>query len=394
MARGYSGKFTGSGARLMQGDAEQANQPVWETGGGLELPRLEADLETDVCVVGLGGSGLACVLELSNLGQSVVGLEAKTVAGGAAGRNGGFLLAGVSAFYHDAARVLGRERAKALYDLTLAELERIAAETPHSIRRPGSLRIASLAEEEADCEQQFTAMRADALPVEKYEGAEGHGLLFPGDGVFNPLERCRTLAKKALHQGAQLFENSPAVTISGDEVVTPRARIHCKKVVVAVDGGLERLLPELVGRVRTARLQMLATAPAQEVSFSRPVYARYGYEYWQQLPDGRVALGGFRDKAGEGEWTHDNEPGDEVQTLLTSFLRDTLGVTAPVTQRWAASVSYTESILPYFGEVRPDVWAVGGYNGTGNVVGALCGRGAAQRAVGQPSAIADLFQTR
>ncbi len=370
------------------------NRPVWEEGAGLSLPRLETDLHADVCVVGLGGSGLACVLELLNLGQSVVGIDARTIASGAAGRNGGFLLAGLSAFYHDAARGLGRERAKALYHLTLAELERMSAATPDAVRRPGSLRIAVSAEEVEDCERQFKAMRADSLPIERYEGVEGRGLLFPGDGVFNPLERCRTLAKKALAEGAQLFENSAAVSISGGEVVTPRARIRCKNVVVAVDGLLERILPELVGRVRTARLQMLATAPTNEVSLPRPVYARYGYEYWQQLPDGRIALGGFRDEAGEGEWTHDNEPGDEVQTRLTAFLRDRLGVTAPVTKRWAASVGYTESILPYFGEVRPDVWAVGGYNGTGNVVGALCGRGAAQRAAGESSPIADLFQTR
>ncbi len=372
--------------------------PVWEEGAGLTLPRLEPDLKADVCVVGLGGSGLACVHELLRLGKSVVGLDAGTVAGGAAGRNGGFLLAGLAAFHHDAVGALGRARAKALYDLTLAEVGRMAEETPDAIRRPGSLRVAASAEEQTDCEEQFAAMRADGLPVEIYEGAEGRGLLFPGDGVFNPLQRCRSLAKRALLEGARLFENSPAVTISGDEVVTPRARVHCQKVVVAVDGGLERLLPELTGTVRTARLQMLATAPAPEVSFPRPVYRRYGYEYWQQLPDGRVALGGFRDQAGAGEWTHDDEPGDEVQTLLTDFLRATLGVTAPVTKRWAAAVGYTSfennRILPYFGEVRPDVWAAGGYNGTGNVVGALCGRGAAQRAVGERSTIADLFQTR
>ena len=378
---------------------QRANTPVWEEGLELELPRLETDLKADVCVVGLGGSGLACVLELLRLNKSVVGIDAGTVAGGAAGRNGGFVLAGLSAFYHDAVQKLGRERAKALYDLTLSELKRMTEETPEAIRRPGSLRIAASKEEEADCEQQFAAMRADGLPVERYEGAEGRGLLFLGDGVFNPLERCRMLAKKAVLEGAHLFENSPAVAISGEEVVTPQARVLCRKVVVAVDGGLERLLPELVGTVRTARLQMLATAPEKEVSFPRPVYMRYGYEYWQQLPDRRIALGGFRDKAGVGEWTYDAAPADEVQTRLTVFLREQLGVTAPVMQRWAASVGYTSfennsGILPYFGEVRPDVWAVGGYNGTGNVVGALCGRGVAQRVAQETSEIADLFQTR
>lgn len=376
---------------MARGDA--LNQPVWEEGAALHLPRLETGLKADVCVVGLGGSGLACVLELLRLGKSVVGLDARTVAGGAAGRNGGFLLAGVSAFHHDAVRDLGRARAKALYDLTLAELDRMTEETTHTVRRLGSLRIAASAAEERDCHEQFAAMRADALPVELYEGAEGRGLLFPCDGVFNPLERCRTLAQKALAEGAQLFENSSATSISGHEVATPQARVQCKGVVVAVDGGLERLLPELEGAVRTARLQMLATAPTSEVSFPRPVYMRYGYEYWQQLTDGRIALGGFRDKAGPGEWTHDAEPGEEVQTRLTAFLRDTLGVTAPITRRWAASVGYVSGILPYIGEVRAGVWGMGGYNGTGNVVGALLGQGAAQRVAGKSSVIADLFQT-
>jgi hypothetical protein len=37
------------------------------------------------------------------------------VAGGAAGRNGGFLLAGLAAFHHDAVAAHGRARARALY---------------------------------------------------------------------------------------------------------------------------------------------------------------------------------------------------------------------------------------------------------------------------------------
>src|SRR5206468_9665769 len=121
---------------------------------------------------------------------------------------------------------------------------------------------------------------------------------------------------------------------------TPGGRVRCGAVVVAVDGRLERLLPELEGTVRTARLQMLATAPAPEVRYPRPVYYRYGYEYWQQLADGRVALGGFRDRAGEGEWTHDARPSAWVQAEMERFLRERVGVTAPVTHRWAASVGY------------------------------------------------------
>ncbi|HEX8271189.1 MAG TPA: FAD-binding oxidoreductase [Longimicrobiaceae bacterium] len=367
------------------------NTPVWDDRPGLALPRLEGDVEADVCVVGLGGSGLSCVGELLGLGARVVGIDAGPVGGGAAGRNGGFLLAGTYHFHHDAVERYGHARALRLYRLTLAELDRIAAETPEAVRRTGSLRVASSPEEEDDCRAQLEAMRADGLPAEAYDGPEGRGLLVPTDCAFQPLLRCRLLARRAAERGARLFERSPALAVSGTEVATDRGRVRCGRVVVAVDGRLDAVLPELAGRVRTARLQMLATAPAPEVSIPRPVYARWGYEYWQQLPDGRVTLGGFRDHAEAEEWTHAAEPSQRVQGLLERFLRDGVGVRAPVTHRWAASVGYTADGLPVLEEVRPGVVAAGGYSGTGNVVGALCGRAAAQLAVHGASEIADAF---
>jgi gamma-glutamylputrescine oxidase len=58
------------------------NTPVWDDGNWPGLPSLEGDLEAEVCVVGLGGSGLAAIHELLRLGRSVVGLDAGPVAGG------------------------------------------------------------------------------------------------------------------------------------------------------------------------------------------------------------------------------------------------------------------------------------------------------------------------
>ena len=78
------------------------NRPVWDEGPTLDLPTLQGPVDADVCVVGLGGSGLAAVHELLALGRSVVGVDAGIVGGAAAGRNGGFLLAGPADFHHDA----------------------------------------------------------------------------------------------------------------------------------------------------------------------------------------------------------------------------------------------------------------------------------------------------
>lgn len=355
------------------------NEPAWDAQPWRPLLMLEGEVHADVCVIGLGGSGLAAVLRLLELGLNVVGLDAGQVAGGAAGRNGGFLLAGTAAFHHDAVRSIGREQAVHWYRATLAELERMDAETPGLLNRSGSLRIASSEEELADCRAHLAALQADDLPGEWYEGAEGRGLLIPGDATFNPLLRCRTLADRAASMGAQLFEQSAATEVSGRLVRTAKGSVHCRSVLVAVDGRLSAVLPELATRVRPVRLQMLAAAPTQELQLTRPVYARWGYEYWQQLTDGSITLGGFRDQGGNAEETASSEPTQAVQRLLERFLREELKVTSKVTHRWAATVGYTDEVLPVREQVRDGVWAAGGYNGTGNLMGAITARKLAEQ---------------
>jgi glycine/D-amino acid oxidase-like deaminating enzyme len=173
-----------------------------------------------------------------------------------------------------------------------------------------------------------------------------------GDGTFQPLARCHAIATTAMIEGATLFACSPVLSIAPGRVRTPQGSVRAQQIIVAVDGALDRLIPELTTEVRTARLQMLATAPTTEVLVPRPVYARWGYDYWQQRPDGAIALGGARDLGGEAEWTHDTTPSDAVQAALEHRLRARLGVSAPVTHRWAASVSYTGDSLPIVREVR------------------------------------------
>ncbi len=355
-------------------DVTLPNMPVWDDGAWTPLPALDGDVQADTCVIGLGGSGLTVVDELLSRGESVVALDASDVAAGAAGRNGGFLLAGAYDFYHDAVRLHGRARARAIYDATLGEIARIADEAPGTVHMVGSRRLSATIAENADCRAQLTAMRTDGLACDWYDGPDGIGLSLPADASFNPLRRCRILALRAIERGARLFARTPVVALRPGRVETATGHVACKRIIVAVDGKLELLLPELAGRVRTARLQMLATAPTTERIVPCPSYYREGYEYWQQLPDGCIAIGGFRDRAGESEWTVDTTPGDLVQTMLETFLRERLGVQAPITHRWAASAAFSQTGLPVLEQVRDGIWAIGGYSGTGNVIGALCGR--------------------
>lgn len=363
-------------------------ESIWSDGVDLGVEPGTGDLVADACVVGLGGSGLAALETLHRAGLRCVGLDRHGIAAGAAGANGGFLLAGQAAFYHQAVARFGRERAYGIYVLTRQELERRYADAADLCRRTGSLRIAADAAEERDCVHQIEALQRDGLPAEPYLGPEGRGVLFADDGRFDPARYWLRLATSLARDGVSL-RRGDVVDIAPGAVTTRQGRVLADIILVAVDGGLEDLLPPLAGEVRSARLQMLATAPDTSLTLARPVYFRHGNDYWLQRDDGGIALGGGRDIGGDEEWRASAGTSLCVQSHLEHLLRSHLGCTAAITHRWSARVAFTRRGLPVFGEIARGVFVTGAYDGTGNIFGALCGRALARLALGQRGELAE-----
>lgn len=343
-------------------------------------------MTADACVIGLGGSGLAAIDEFLALGWSVAGIDAGAVASRAAGRNGGLLRAGGARFHHVARDSWGADCARWIYQATAAERERLLTRFPALARRTGYLRLAVDDLEVDDCRAHLAALRSDGVPATWYRGTLGQGLLVPDDAAIDPLARCRAEALRATAGGARLFEHSPAERISAGLVECREGEVRCRVVVAAVDGGLDGLFPELRGRIRPVRLQMLASAGHEAVAVPHAIASRWGWDYGQQLPDGRIAFGGCRDADDGADGASLAEPTDVVQAAIERRFGEVFGVPAEVTHRWAAIVGYTADGLPVTEQVRDGVWATGAYSGTGNLLGAVCARLLARMAAGHPVA--------
>src|SRR6266540_6622220 len=88
---------------------------------------LAADLDVDVCIIGGGLAGLTVARELTRRGWSIALLEAKRIAWSASGHNTGIVAPG---FAERIDRIVGRiglERAKPLWDLSVAGMEYVRA---------------------------------------------------------------------------------------------------------------------------------------------------------------------------------------------------------------------------------------------------------------------------
>jgi gamma-glutamylputrescine oxidase len=133
---------------------------------------------------------------------------------------------------------------------------------------------------------------------------------------------------------------------------------------------------------------VVASEPLERILYDRPHYARQGFDYWQQLPDGRILLGGFRDTSILDELTDVEETTPAIQSSLESFLRELAGEEVAVTHRWAGIFGLTQDMLPLVGPVPGRdgrVWVAAGYSGHGNVLGFACGELVADAMLGRES---------
>jgi len=349
------------------------------------------DGRVDVAVVGGGVTGCACAHVLAAAGMRVRLYEAREVAGGASGRNGGFALWGGAMAYDEAREQLGGEQARALWRLTERYVDRMAELAGDAFRRTGSLRLGADREERSSLEAEYEALREDGFEVEWRDDlpqplvGRYHGAIFhPPDGSLQPARWVRRLAARAAEAGADLREQSRV-----DSLVD----LDADQVVLATDGYTRDLLPELDALIAPTRGQVVVTEPLERSLFPCPHYARHGYDYWQQTPDSRLVAGGSRDAALAEEQTAEEATTEVIQGHLKRFVHELTGAAPRITHSWAGIFGTTEDRMPLAGRVpRHDgLWAACGYSGHGNVLGLTCGELVARAILGKAQPELELF---
>jgi gamma-glutamylputrescine oxidase len=200
-----------------------------------------------------GVTGCAGAYALAEAGCRVRLYEAREIAGGASGRNGGFALRGGAPPYDEARVNLGATRARALWRLTERDLDRLAELAGDAFRRTGILWLAADADERAELETEYAALREDGFAVERLDdlpaplaGRFDGAIFHPGDGSLRPARWVRRLATRAAAVGAELREGDRVESL--DELEAEQGARH----------GTARAGPFLLPALRQARLRLPA----------------------------------------------------------------------------------------------------------------------------------------
>lgn len=357
-----------------------------------QRPFAPVDGVADVAVVGGGITGCACALALAEAGKKVRLFDAREIAGGASGRNGGFALRGAAAPFPVIAESIGDDAAAALWRWTEEELVALAGLGGDAFRATGSIRLAVDEEERDELREEYDGLRAAGLAAEWREdlptplaGRYPAALFHPPDGVLQPARLVRGLARRAAEAGVEIHEHTRVESIGETGAPT---------VVVATDGYPSGLLGELEGLIIPTRGQVIATEPIEEMLFELPHYGRHGFDYWHQRLDGRIIAGGFRDVSLDTEFTDEEVTTPVVQNALERFVEEHVGRPLRIDYRWAGIFGMVFDFLPVVGRVpgADAVWLAGGYSGHGNVLGFACGRLVARAILGEDDPKLALFE--
>jgi gamma-glutamylputrescine oxidase len=352
-----------------------------------ERPRLNFDLDVDVCVIGAGLAGLTVAREVARRGWSVAVLESSRVACAASGRNTGFVLPGFSEHIESMIERIGLDHTKQLWALSeqgVDYVRRTIDETgmPGVDPVAGWLHISKTdngdeidAEVErlrwigANVEAWPTERVREVLPNKRYFNA----LYFPSAIHIHPLNYALGLAADAEAAGARIFEDTTALAVDASgvrkRIDTHGGRVRATHVVLACNIQVGALVPRLGATLLPITTFVLVTEPIPRLT----EIVRYrGAVSDTHRPDNHYRIvGGADSGGGRLQWSGrmrswQADPRWVRSGLIADIRRNfpDLGK-CEIAHLWRGTLGRAIHRMPQIGEIESGLWVASGFGGHG-----------------------------
>jgi gamma-glutamylputrescine oxidase len=359
----------------------------------LQTTALDGSLRADVCIIGGGYTGLAAALELARQGRKVVLLEQAKIGWGASGRNGGQVHMGFRQDQIWLERKLGQTRAHAIWDLCIDAHQHFHAllreEAIDCDYRSGMLHLDHRAPMVADSHGYAAHMeknydykgfspltRADAAGLVASNIYHG-GLKSHDGGHLHALNFALGLARAAQKNGASLHEQTAVTDVAKVDGLwrarTAQGDVHASNMIVACNGYLHKLVPEIETRVMPINNFIATTAPLEDPqSLIKNNYAvadsRFVVYYFRMTADNRLLFGGGENYS----YKFPHDIGSVVRTHIMRVFPQLHDV--KIDHAWGGTLAVTPTRLPLVQRLQPGLYTSAGYSGQGVMLAPYFGK--------------------
>lgn len=347
-------------------------------------PPLDRNIETDICIIGGGFSGVATALSLAERGRKSIIIEANRIGWGASGRNGGQVLPGWSG-EGEFVRQLGA-RAQEFLDRTRYFGNEIIERRikTHSIEcdyARGAATVALNARQMTALAREYENARAagaaghfelvDESEVRTHVASTAYcgGLIDRRAAHCHPLNLCLGEAQAAESLGVTIYEQSKVLSIAhGAEPVVATALGSVKaKIVILAGNAYHRLEQERLGgymlpaQTFTIVTERLGASRAHDLLPDNLAVcdANWALDYFRRLPDDRLLFGGL--------CTYSNRVIKDVEGALTPRLLRVFPQLQGVKSEfaWGGAIGIPLNRVPLIGRTQDNVFYAQGYSGHG-----------------------------
>ena len=368
----------------------------------VDYPVLTDVVESDVCIIGAGYTGLSTALFLLENGFSVTVLEAAKVGFGASGRNGGQIVNSYSRDIDVIEKQVGARQAQLLGEMAFEGgriiRERVAKYGIQCDLKDGGVFAAITAKQMGHLESQKKLWERyghaqlelmDERRIREVVGTERYvgGMLDMSGGHIHPLNLALGEAAAVASLGGKIYEQSAATRIDrGPQPVvhTASGQVKAKFVVVAGNAYLGGLMPELAAKSMPCGTQVLATEPlSDELAHSLLPQdycvedCNYLLDYFRLSADKRLIYGG-------GVVYGARDPAD-IEAIIRPKLLQTFPQLKDVKidYTWTGNFLLTLSRLPQVGRIGDNIYYSQGCSGHGVTYTHLAGKVLAEALRGQ-----------
>ncbi|MCO8170244.1 FAD-binding oxidoreductase [Pseudomonas sp. 21LCFQ02] len=367
-----------------------------------EYPVLSESIETDVCIIGAGYTGLSTALFLLEHGFSVTVLEAAKVGFGASGRNGGQIVNSYSRDIDVIEKTVNPHHARLMGEMAFEGgriiRERVAKYDIQCDLKDGGVFAAITSKQMGHLEaqqklwerfghQQLELLDAgrmrQVVDTDRYIG----GMLDMSGGHIHPLNLALGEAAAVAKLGGRIHEQSPATRIDrgpNPVVHTPLGQVRARFVVVAGNAYLGNLVPELAAKSMPCGTQVLATEPLSD-ELARSLLPQgycvedcnYLLDYYRLTADKRLIFGG-------GVVYGARDPADIEAIIRPKMLKVFPQLKdVKIDYTWTGNFLLTLSRLPQVGRLGDNIYYSQGCSGHGVTYTHLAGKLLAEALRGQ-----------
>lgn len=359
---------------------------LWSKKATPVFPKLDKNLQTEVCVIGAGMAGISCAYQLSRQGRKVVVLDDGVVGEGETARTTSHLTAVLDDRFSVLEKRFGKEFVKAATDSHMKAIdfieETVLKENIACAFRRLDAYLYNSPKTHEDLKEELQAatragLKAEMVPRAPLSFDTGPSLKFSNQAQFRPLDYLRGLCHSIVKSGGEIFSQTHAENIEEEKkgylIATDAGyTIEAENVIVATSSPINSRFFPHTKQAAYRSYVIVGKVPKEGIPFGLyyDTLDPYHYVRVEHADDhDLLIIGGEDHRVGEAQHP------EEKFEILEEWAKKRFPMMTTILYKWSGQIFEPVDDMAFIGRANKNesLFIATGFSGNGMTYGTIAG---------------------